>query len=154
MPRPRKPTPMKILQGTDQPCRMNYDEPEYPKEIPEPTESLGPFALEEWMRVVPIMDSYGVLTTVDMAALEAYCRTYERWRRASDVLDAEGQMAFTEKGIPCKHPMVNVADSAGALMLRYMVEFGLTPASRSKVKATNNGKGKSEWDGFRKAKTS
>lgn len=40
----------------------------------------------------------------------------------------------TESGYVMQHPAVGIANSALELMRKFMSEFGMTPASRSKIK--------------------
>jgi P27 family predicted phage terminase small subunit len=40
-------------------------------------------------------------------------------------------------GNPARNPIAQVADKAAGAMVRYAAEFGLTPAARSRVRATD-----------------
>jgi P27 family predicted phage terminase small subunit len=78
---------------------------------------------------------------LDVMVLAAYCQACGRWQQAEDALaamaegDAEsGALTVTTgTGSLMQNPMLRVALSAAADMLKYAAEFGLTPAARSRV---------------------
>jgi P27 family predicted phage terminase small subunit len=147
-----KPTALKLLGGA-QPCRVNAEEPAPPATLPEPPGHLSEVALAEWRRIVPQLDAMGVITAVDGAALSIYCMTFARWLDALAAVAEFGLFIDTrivrtagpdgavletvnDKGCVKSNPAVAVAAGCEAAMARLLGEFGLTPASRSKVKAT------------------
>jgi P27 family predicted phage terminase small subunit len=81
----------------------------------------------------------GLLTEIDRAALAAYCQCWARWVQAEEAMrDPEHKMVtLTDSGYPVVTPWINVANTAMKQMLRYLTEFGMTPASRSKVTAAS-----------------
>ena len=74
----RKPLPthLKMVRGTLQKCRMNPDEPTPAPEIPDAPPHLSPEAREEWERLALELYELGILSTIDRAALAAYCQAY------------------------------------------------------------------------------
>jgi P27 family predicted phage terminase small subunit len=70
---------------------------------------------------------------VDRAALGAYCQAYARWRQAEEILDREGLIFTTHTGYIQQRPEVAIAQKSLQLMKSYLIEFGLTPSSRSKI---------------------
>jgi P27 family predicted phage terminase small subunit len=133
MMRGRKPTPtaLKRLAGNPGKRRLN---PKEPKPATVQTSALRPrrfldkYGREEWERVVPELDRLGLLTRVDLAAVEVYCDLYAQWRRARLKL----RTGFSD-GHGKRKPEVQVTRDAAALMRQFMVEFGLTPSSRSRL---------------------
>ena len=75
----RKPLPthLKMVRGTLQKCRMNPDEPTPDPEIPDAPPHLSPEAREEWERLALELYELGILSTIDRAALAAYCQAYD-----------------------------------------------------------------------------
>lgn len=108
-----KPTALKILEGA-QPCRINTREPQIPTaNAPKPPSWLGSYGKERWEELAPVLVSAGLLTTGDLPAFEQLCDEYDAIRR--DPLSAGGRDRYR----------------------KLLTEFGLTPSSRSRIKATS-----------------
>lgn len=132
MARPKKPTALKILQGTARPDRANPHEPEYAPLDLEPPHYLTADERREYLRLCGMMRSAGVMTVADVDALVMYVRAWRRWRAAHDVLIEQGETHDTPGGLRAR-PEVKIARDAQIELVRLMTEFGLTPASRAKV---------------------
>ena len=76
---------------------------------------MGTKAKQAWDELVEMLDV--VITTVDGIGLEMICRTYEEWREYMD----ENEEAR--------------ADRAFKRLRSMLLEYGLTPASRTKVQS-------------------
>jgi P27 family predicted phage terminase small subunit len=126
-----KPTALKLLEGNPGKRALNAREP---KPTPAQTSALTPrrfldrYGREEWRRVVPELDRLGLLTAVDLAAVEIYCDLYAQWRRARVTL----RTGFRDKAGKRK-PEAQVVKDTATLLRQYMVEFGLTPSSRARL---------------------
>ena len=76
--------------------------------------------------------------------LAAYCQSYGRWAQAERALARMAEkdplnsalMVKTTNGNAVQNPLVGTANKAQADMVRYALEFGMSPSSRSKVNAT------------------
>lgn len=136
MGRPRKPTNLRILQGNPGKIPINPNEPKPKIGAPPPPDFLAGYALEEWHRITPILESLGLLSELDTMALAAYCQCYERWRTAEDSIKTEGMTTTTEKGNVIQSPHVSIANKAMLNMHKFLVQFGMSPASRAGVTAT------------------
>jgi P27 family predicted phage terminase small subunit len=133
---PRKPTALKVVNGTARKGRDNPDEPK-----PEVCELACPdylpeHAAAEWRRIVPELVILGLLSAVDRVALEGYCFNYHRWREAEEVIEEEGLTMCTPQGFEMQRPEVSIGNQARKQCLEFLREFGLSPASRGKVRAT------------------
>lgn len=82
-------------------------------------------ATEEWKRVVPELYKLGLLTNIDIVAMEGYCRTYSKYLKASEKADT------TEEGLRWASKELQYLKELRLLMS----EFGMTPSSRSRVTA-------------------
>lgn len=113
--RGRKPTPtvLKLAKGTRS-DRVNICEPKYPAHCKAPV-YLGAHGQELWAELAPLLDGAGTLTAADRHALGVLCHCYQTWR---DELAPPAQRTGARKDL-----------------IRLMVEFGMTPSSRSKVTA-------------------
>lgn len=128
-----KPTVEKILAG-DRADRINRSEPRPGRSVPECPAHLDEWGREAWADVVPKLAELGVLTELDGRALGMYCEAYSRWRRALEVIRIDGVTSFTDQGSVKANPAVTVATQAERFMTAILLEFGLTPSSRSRVK--------------------
>jgi len=133
--RPPKPTALKKLAGNPGKRKLNESEPKFALEIPRPPRHLDRVAKMEWRRVSKELYEAGLLTRVDRAALAAYCQAWSTWVESVKQLREEGQVLISDKGYVYQHPLVAIRDKAVEQMRRFMVEFGMTPSSRSRVKA-------------------
>lgn len=129
------PTALKIIRGTTRKDRINKDEPKPKIETPDVPPGLSPAALVEWDRISPALESMGLLTGIDMAALAGYCELYARWQKAEQKIQDGGEVVTTPNGSLQVSPWVSIAHRSLAEMRKYLSEFGLSPASRSKVTA-------------------
>jgi P27 family predicted phage terminase small subunit len=106
--------------------------------VPDCPDWIDELAKAHWREVVPQLHAMGVLTRIDEDALAAYCQAYARWRRAEEFIQRNGDV-FTTKGDDGKikyvqqWPQVSIARHVQMTMLRLQQEFGLTPASRSRI---------------------
>lgn len=108
---------------------------------------LSPTARVEWKRVVPQLCKLGVITKLDQAVLAGYCQAVAEYLESTRVLNVEGllveQIIYARdsgKAVGARkaqHPMVAIQRSAYAIMRRFASEFGLTPASRKKLKVNS-----------------
>jgi P27 family predicted phage terminase small subunit len=135
-PRP-KPTAIRRLEGNRGKRAWNHDEPEPPDGIPRCPAHLAPVARTEWRRVARSLHAMGVLTLIDRAALAAYCQSYAKWVEAERKLKETPPLLKTPSGYVQQSPWVAIANKQLEIMGRYMAELGMTPASRSRVSATD-----------------
>lgn len=153
-----KPSALKKLEGNPGKRALPAHEPQPELGIPScPAWLKGPGRLE-WKRITPELYRLGLLTRIDHAALEAYCLAYgqlveaeselarmrkvykdeakRRKKRGSDEEDnllSNGMVAVTSNGNTIMEPMLSVRKQALEIMHKFLVEFGMTPASRTRV---------------------
>lgn len=130
-----KPTALKRLDGNPGKRGYNHDEPVVPKGQPDCPQHLSDAARNEWHRIAGPLHEMGVLTTVDRAALAAYCQAWGRWVEAEEKLRDTPTLLKTASGYVQQNPWLSIANKQLDLMGRYMAELGITPASRSRVQA-------------------
>lgn len=135
MPR-RKPTAMKKLSGTLRKHRTNPNEPTYPELGAEPPAFLDQAGRDEWSRLFPMLTDRGLLTAGDAAAFSGYCGQYSIWTAAMEAVKREGLVITLPNGVLAQNPNLAIATKASKEMRAFLVEFGLTPASRSRVEAS------------------
>ena len=139
-----KPTAVKKLEGNPGKRKLNTKEPVPAKGMPACPQWLLPEAKKEWERLADLMNQMGVLTEVDMAAFAGYCQAYARWKEAEEVITQHGSIVKTPSGYWQQVPQVSIAQTYLKIMNRFAEQFGLTPASRSRIIAGNDSKGGAE----------
>jgi len=133
-----KPTALKKLQGNPGHRRLNKKEPRAKPGVPEMPDRMPLEARAEWRRITPILEKMGVLTTADGPALGAYCKLHAQILQAEAAIAKFGIVTAQlneETGVAVlkKNPAVTVKAEALRLVKAFLLEFGLTPASRSKL---------------------
>jgi P27 family predicted phage terminase small subunit len=147
-----KPTVLKILEGNPGRHPLNKREPHAPAEVPKCPDFLDDEARAEWFRMAPVLQKMGVLTPADRAALAAYCVAYSRWVTAEGQVKRLGTIVKSPlKNFPMKSPYLTVADQALETMRKFMVEFGLTPSSRGRIRLPEDRRAGDEFDAFLEA---
>ena len=119
--------------------------------IPSTPQHLAPEAAKEWRRVTPLLLELNLLTKVDRAALELYCRAYGRLQQVERAITAkqkqlvaDGQdptdalMQPTPTGFIRESALSRQAAELAQQVDRYLASFGMSPSSRSRVTASRN----------------
>ncbi len=137
-----KPTALKLLDGTRK-DRINANEPKLPPGIPECPAHLNDIGRAKWFELVGQLDGTGVLTMADATGLEMLCSIYCEMRAATAVImkikKKPDIITHCSNGTPMKSQYLKVAQESRAALLTLLREFGLTPASRSKLSMTATG---------------
>jgi P27 family predicted phage terminase small subunit len=128
-----KPRRLKVLTGNPGKRPLNENEPMPEPEIPACPPELGPAAQQEWYRLVADLAKLRLLTSLDRAALAAYCGAYALWAEATLAIQKYGTMVKSPTGFPIQSPYVSIANRQAEIMMRIAAEFGFTPASRSRI---------------------
>lgn len=130
----RKPTPVVLRLVKGNPGRRPIPEvPVLSSEIPEKPSHLSDAAAQEWDVVAPQLHEAGLLARVDRTALAAYCQAYGRWVEAEVALKTHGTLVKSPSGFPMVSPYLTVANKAMEQMTKMLIEFGMSPSSRSRV---------------------
>ncbi len=108
-----------------------------PADPPECPPVLDEEARAEWQRMVAAF-SPGILAAVDRAALACYCQAWSRWVRAEGELK-KGEVVRGGQGNAILNPWLSVSRQAMQQMRSFLSEFGLTPVSRHRLLAGQNG---------------
>lgn len=138
-----KPTHLKLVTGNPGKRPLPKAEAKVVPALPSPPPHLSDEAKVEWGRVSEDLFKVGLLSSVDRAALAAYCQAFARWAQAERAIadmakrDAltGGLMIKTSNGNAIQNPLVGTANKAAADMVRYAAEFGMTPSARSRITA-------------------
>ncbi len=131
------PTPLLRIAGSWR-AKRNKKEPQ-----PEPSRADCPEWLDGdakacWDRLVPQLETMGVLTRIDENALARYCQIWSEWRQCTDFIKKRGYEypMRDEKGeVKClvQFPRVGARNKLAQELARLEAEFGMTPSARSRI---------------------
>jgi P27 family predicted phage terminase small subunit len=133
-----KPTHLKLLQGNPGKRPLNANEPKPPVELPPPPDHLNEAAKKEWNRLGPQLVQLSLLSAIDGSAFAGYCVLYSRWVEAEEMLRKTGPVFKAPSGYPQLSPYYTIANQCLSQMRQYLIEFGMTPSSRSRTTVRNN----------------
>lgn len=143
--RKNKPTHLKALEGNPGKRPLPENEPK-PKPIaPECPAWLNREAKKMWKELAPELDKLGLLTSIDGYTFAAACQSYGVWvecERYFKKKDPETKIpygrtySYTNKSGATnliERPEVKIGQKAIAEFRAFCSEFGLTPASRTRI---------------------
>lgn len=157
-----KPTALKLVAGNPGKRAINKREPKPKRLSPSCPAYLGDEAKVAWGRLCVLLDRMGVLTEADSLALERLCDCYSEILECRELIarqgriyssvttrtiDESGEVNTTVeevKSLLKANPAVAMLGDADRRFKSYLVEFGLTPAARSKVHGSSKDDDKPE----------
>ena len=133
MPAHKKPTKLKKLQGTYRTDRDGKNEPDPEVQIPRKPTWMKGEAAKEWKRITPQLAELGLISELDLVALTAYCSNWALFIECEQTILERGLTFETPNGHTQQRPEVSIRRQALEQAKSFLTEFGLTPASRSKI---------------------
>ncbi len=110
--------------------------PDPPGGRPIPPKRLKGAARAEWALMVDRLELARTLSIVDDAVLYRYCRLHARAERLERQIAGLRSLFYRDHlGNPKVHPAVAQLRSYDQALRGYLVEFGMTPAARTRVHA-------------------
>ncbi len=147
---PKKPTAVKLIEGTFRRDRAPRREPRPVPGVPRRPRWLDARGATKWRQLVAILGPMHVVTVADGDALALAAEAFSRFLAARDAVRQFGTVysSATPAGgtIVRPRPECAMATSTWRDYLRALQEFGLTPAARARVEARDDGG--SETDRF------
>ena len=144
--RPRKPTKLKILHGTNRPDRNpdHEPEPETLREIPKPPAGMNRWARALWKRVAAQLVDLKMLSELDLATLEMLCHAYGMFSECREAIyhPRDPETGKKHKRTLAQYlagqnsqttPELSAMKSAWQTYRAYMSGFGFDPASRNRI---------------------
>ena len=119
----RTPTPDLKLAGSREAVKREKTEPKFVAGVGRCPSWLDDCSKVEWRRLSKKLSDAGVIQQIDGNALARYCRLWTRWRIVEG-LDRSGGGICTDTG---------EANKLAIQLTKLEAEFGMTPASRSRV---------------------
>jgi len=151
-----QPLPLKVLGGNagrrplDLSAGVNP-----PIAVPDAPRHLGRAARKEWKRITPLLEELGLISGLDRAALALYCQTAGRLDELETAFNAKVQSlvdqgtayseavylvsySVTPSGYAQQSVLAQLINRNREQVHRYLMHFGLSPAARGRVQASNN----------------
>jgi len=125
-----------------------------PVSIPRCPDHFSAEAKAEWRRITKHLESLGLVTEIDRAALAAYCSAWGDYvwaeRRIAELNGAavdkdgkadnsgeRGRIWDTPSGYKQISVPMQIRNRAMEMMAKFLAEFGMSPAARSRVTASD-----------------
>jgi P27 family predicted phage terminase small subunit len=148
-----KPTATHKLEGHKYKVAARNNEPKPIPIAPIVPDHISEYGKIMWKELVPKLEKLGLMTNIDGYAFEAACTQYGIYREAIENVNkkgvmipdyemvseqVEGKWKSKKKKVGDKaNPSIKVANDALTQFRQFCIEFGLTPASRSKLSIEN-----------------
>ena len=128
------PTHLRVVRGvrTD---RINKSEPQPKQREPRCPTWLSREAKAVWKRTAEQLRIMGLLFEADQDVLVAYVTAVVNFQRATKIVDTEGVLIEGRRDGVVTNPAVRVQRDAAQQIRMLAGELGLTPASRTRLKA-------------------
>ena len=140
--RPPKPTRLKQMAGTEQPCRAIENEMQVSllASIPEPPFSLNEYGSKEFNIVCIELHGKRMLHLVDLALVTAYANEMGIYIEMEMDLHQNGRIEeyYSDEGLLTRRvqkPEQRIANDSLAKALKIACQFGLTPSARTRISA-------------------
>lgn len=141
------PTVIKKLRGNPGKRRLNDAEPRPgAARLPSAPRWMSEAARGHWRKLSKGLFDCGLLTEVDAPALAMLCETLAQYIEAKRLVQEEGMVATSDQGNVYQHPAVGLMKSSRTDFLRWAREFGMTPASRTRISLDGEGEEESLAD--------
>lgn len=134
------PTALKVLKGTDQPCRVNKKDTSSPvvTKVPPPPRWFTKLGKKIYKDVTRQLAASKVLTPADLEMLVAYCQEYSTYLEIMEQFNTGDEdrvvTVATKAGISKQvNPLFKIAQASLEKAKSIGVEYGLTPSSRARV---------------------
>jgi P27 family predicted phage terminase small subunit len=133
MGRPRKPTALKLVAGTDRADRRNGAEPE-PMLLDNlaPPAHLSPRSAAVWGELAAVLRRNLLLTELDVVAFELLCDAVADYRQAR-AERGDSFVTSSHKGSQMLDQLLVAQQACGKRAETMMCRFGMDPVSRSRV---------------------
>lgn len=153
--RPPKPLALRILENNPGKRKMPKDipNPEKLHDIPTPPEHLNENAKDHWVYLASKLKSCGILTEIDVYALEHCCTALAIAQDASRKINETGLIYATKNDdgsirAAIKSPYLAVYTEALMLFEKYGSKLGLSPVDRMRLKGICKQEKGDEFDEF------
>lgn len=132
-----KPSKLKAIQGTSRKDRSVDNEmmPSLHEGLPDPPAELPEKAKLEWISVTRELYGLGMLHTVDLTLLAAYCNEISIYWACQAEVREKGVTIHNNQGNLVANPATGIGNKALSHAVSLAANFGFMPAARTKIGA-------------------
>jgi len=142
--RKRKPTALKVLEGTFRKDRANLNEPKPAGDLLKAPAHFNKKQQAVWDYAIDNAPK-GLLKKIDLSTLEIWCVACVFYREAADAVEKHGQVCVAPSGYQQTNPYMTNMNRQAQVMLKAAAEMGFTPASRGKVSMSEEVEDNDPW---------
>lgn len=129
-----KPNSIKKLTGNLGKRRINEFNPNVLTSIPAAPELVKESkCVQLWNDLSAVLIENGILTVMDLLALEFLVMDIQQYRDAQIEINKYGMIVKTDTGAVRRSPFLDIRDSAQDRIFKMLLEFGMSPAARKKI---------------------
>lgn len=150
-----KPAALRLLEGNPGKRALDLSDGVNPRVVvPSIPKHLGPEARKEWKRITPLLEELGLISGLDRTALALYCQAVGRLCELEEAFSGmievskkdgvtygaavyEASHTVTPSGYAQQSVIVQLLGKQRDQVNRYLMHFGLSPAARGRVQASN-----------------
>lgn len=150
-----KPVALRLLEGNAGKRTLDLTAGVNPRiEIPSAPKHLSVEARKEWKRITPFLEELGLISGLDRTALALYCQAAGRLSELETAFNGmvsrhvdggmtyadavyQASYAVTPSGYAQQSVIVQLIGKHREQVNRYLMHFGLSPAARGRVQASN-----------------
>ena len=150
-----KPAALRLLEGNAGKRTLDLTAGVNPRiEIPSAPKHLSVEARKEWKRITPFLEELGLISGLDRTALALYCQAAGRLAELETAFNGmvsrhvdggmpyadavyQASYAVTPSGYAQQSVIVQLIGKHREQVNRYLMHFGLSPAARGRVQASN-----------------
>jgi len=129
-----KPTALKVLEGNPGKRALNKAEPKPRPLMPRMPEWLVGLAADFWQRNGKMLHKLGVLTEADTESFAKLCQSYQSWREAINARELDLAAVQSGQKLMVDWHLAIAAQNAAKLYAADLQQFGMTPASRTRIR--------------------
>lgn len=135
MARKAAPVALKIARGN--PGKRKLPKPvDAPSGAPDCPAWLPLPGIEEWKRLIPLMQGMGILSKVDLGVLASYCLAWGELVIAEQCVQKEGRTITAGNGAMTRHPQCTTIAQSIQQLRSLASELGLSPTARTRLGAS------------------
>lgn len=145
--RKKKADHLKVVAGTDQPCRMSENSPKPINDVPETPVMLSAAAAEKFEKLVAITSRNQTVSASYLDAYKLLAECLAEIDLMNSAITMDGYVSVSPTGVVKAHPLLAQRNTLISKATSLLSEFGLTPASLSRVGAAAPEE-QDEFEGF------
>tara|TARA_R110002049_G_scaffold20018_1_gene74240 strand:+ start:65 stop:514 length:450 start_codon:yes stop_codon:yes gene_type:complete len=135
MARPRKPTALKIITGTNRPDR-NAPEIQVDAGIPDCPKWLNASGKKYWAEIAPILEKNNLLSVCDLSTFSLHCDSMGLFVEIAERIESVDELiTMTPQGFEVQGVLIQIRNKLWDQVLKSGAAFGHSPQSRSSIKA-------------------